>query len=196
MTSPRLPTEARRTQLADAALHLLSHDGAGALTIKEIAQAVGLTDGAVFRHFPSKQALLEAAVARFEAHLTPIPRGGGDPVERLGRFFVERVEAVSQHPDVLRLAFTDRLQQIVGPEGGARLQKQMRRSVTFVRRCLKEAQANGALDPSVRPEVVAWMVTGAMRGCAASHGNPQAAWDNLRQVLFAKPPARRRRRTS
>lgn len=186
MKERRYPTETRREQLADATLHILGEGGAGALTVKEIAQAVGITDAAVFRHFESKQALLDASLERFESFLTPLPRGEKDPVARLGRFFVERVAAVKRHPDILRLAFTDRLEQVVGDAGAARLKGHMKRSVAFVRRCIREAQAAGELDGRLDPEALGWMVTGAMRGAATSRRDPEIAWREVRRALFKR----------
>ncbi|MGD8370379.1 MAG: TetR/AcrR family transcriptional regulator [Syntrophobacterales bacterium] len=47
-----------------AATELFARQGYHKTTITDIAQAVTLTSGAVFHHFPSKEALLEAVVDR------------------------------------------------------------------------------------------------------------------------------------
>lgn len=51
-----------RRALLDAALELLSREGASALTLREVARRAGVTHAAPYRHFTDKQALL-AAVA-------------------------------------------------------------------------------------------------------------------------------------
>ena len=51
-----------RRALLDAALEVLSREGAAALTLREVARRAGVTHAAPYRHFTDKQALL-AAVA-------------------------------------------------------------------------------------------------------------------------------------
>jgi AcrR family transcriptional regulator len=59
----RKPTAARREEVALAALRLIGAQGLSALTTANLAAEVGLTTGALFRHFPSLEAILSAAVA-------------------------------------------------------------------------------------------------------------------------------------
>jgi AcrR family transcriptional regulator len=63
--------EPTKERLIDAGLRLFAAKGFAATTVGDIEAAVGLAPrrGAMYRHFPSKQALLEAAVARNVAEL-------------------------------------------------------------------------------------------------------------------------------
>ena len=78
-----------RRVLIDAALQLVSEGGAEAVSVREAARRAGVSPGAPFRHFPSRDALMQAvaeeAQRRFrdeiEAALTEAT--AGDP---LGRF--------------------------------------------------------------------------------------------------------------
>jgi len=58
----RLPAEDRRRQLLDTALDFFSRKGFEGTTTKEIANAAGVTEAIIFRHFPSKQALYNAVL--------------------------------------------------------------------------------------------------------------------------------------
>jgi AcrR family transcriptional regulator len=58
--SPRLDAEERRAAILEAALPLFARKGFAATTTKEIAAAAGVSEGLIFRHFPSKAALYEA----------------------------------------------------------------------------------------------------------------------------------------
>ncbi len=53
-----------------AAIELLSAGGIAALTIKNLAQAVGVSEPALYRHFENKQGILVAILDRFEAHMS------------------------------------------------------------------------------------------------------------------------------
>ena len=49
----RLPTEARQAEIVAAALHLAQDRSPGTITTTDLAGALGLSQGALFKHFPS-----------------------------------------------------------------------------------------------------------------------------------------------
>lgn len=61
--NPMSPGE-RRAMILDAAIPLLASQGAE-VTTRQIAEAAGIAEGTIFRVFPDKPALIEAAVDRF-----------------------------------------------------------------------------------------------------------------------------------
>jgi AcrR family transcriptional regulator len=58
----RLTTIIRREQIAEAALALVAEQGVGALTARNVAQAVGVTAPALYKHFPGGKADILASV--------------------------------------------------------------------------------------------------------------------------------------
>ena len=52
----------RREEIIDAALLILGEHGVDGMTMARIAEAVGITPGALYRHFDSRNAILAAAV--------------------------------------------------------------------------------------------------------------------------------------
>src|SRR3981189_1798414 len=78
-----------RRVLIDAALQLVGEGGADAVRVREAARRAGVSPGAPFRHFPSRDALMNAvaeeAQRRFRAEIEAALAGApaGDP---LGRF--------------------------------------------------------------------------------------------------------------
>lgn len=66
-TTPRGPyrkTAARRTAILDAARHVFARSGFHAATLREIAERVGISQGAVLHHFGDKTAVLTALLDR------------------------------------------------------------------------------------------------------------------------------------
>lgn len=68
----RKPTAERREELLDAAGRLLLRNGISPLTMATLAQEVGVTSGALFRHFDTRAAILTALAERTAA---PSQRG-------------------------------------------------------------------------------------------------------------------------
>ncbi len=54
----REPTEIRRKQIKKAVLKIITKEGLHSLSIRNLAKIVGITEGAVFRHFTSKRAII------------------------------------------------------------------------------------------------------------------------------------------
>ena len=80
---------ATRKKLLDAAAALVAKEGALAASLDAIAEKAGLTKGAVYSNFSSKEELLFAMAATFagpEIHADPDPSDSlADYLERLGR---------------------------------------------------------------------------------------------------------------
>jgi TetR/AcrR family transcriptional repressor of nem operon len=64
MSATQIRTDAR-TRLLDAALHVIRAQGYAATSVDDICRAAGLTKGAFFHHFKSKEDLAVAAAAHF-----------------------------------------------------------------------------------------------------------------------------------
>ena len=78
----RKPGADRRREIADAALRVIAEHGLGRFTALAVAEAVGLTDAALFRHFASMDAIVLGAIDRVEEHLFEgFPPEGADPLE-------------------------------------------------------------------------------------------------------------------
>lgn len=110
----RLPTEERQAEIVAAALRLARDASPALITTSDIAAAVGVTQGAVFKHFPTKDAIWLAAMgwvrAQLMAALTQAAQAEATPLARLGAVFKAHIAFVASHPGVPRLIFHE-LQQ-------------------------------------------------------------------------------------
>ena len=69
----------RREHVVDVAIALLDADGLDALTMRKLATRLGVQAGALYWHFASKQALLDAMADRFlEDFAADLPAGSWD----------------------------------------------------------------------------------------------------------------------
>src|SRR6187200_2081714 len=87
LDKPRLSAD----DWARAALDVIAEQGLAAVAVEPLARRLGVTKGSFYWHFPSREALLVAALERWEdteqqtvfGSLEPIP----DPRERLRALF-------------------------------------------------------------------------------------------------------------
>jgi AcrR family transcriptional regulator len=63
-----------KTKIFDTAIDLFSDRGYERTSVREIASALGITEGAIYRHYKSKEAILEEIFAFAEIQIfTPLP---------------------------------------------------------------------------------------------------------------------------
>lgn len=98
----------RRARLLQSAAALFAERGFAAVTIVELGEAVGMTGPALYKHFPSKDAilveLLVDASERLLAGCRDILAGApAAPVERLGELIGFHIGFAVAAPDIIRI---------------------------------------------------------------------------------------------
>lgn len=191
MTRQRLPAAERRQQIADAALRILAERGPHHLTALAVAREVGVADASLFKHFAGMEAIVEAAIERFgEALDADLQRPESDPADRLAGFFAARLATLRARPELLHLAFNERLADAAGIQGALRVKAITARSREFVLQCLNQGQQTGQIRADVPAPLLFMAVSGVMRGAAMAGADEPgatppmaAAWPALQQLL-------------
>jgi TetR/AcrR family transcriptional regulator, fatty acid metabolism regulator protein len=193
MSQLRRSSEVRQVELTEAALHIIGTRGIAALSTRTLAEQVGLSTGAIFRHFASLDALLEAVVAKVESVLeSTYPSRDLPARERLERFVEARSAAVGNQLGILRLVVSEQFLLALPEDGSARLSACVTKSRAFVVRCLREGQDEGEFRTDVDAGALAVVVMGTIQMLALSTSNtrppaqPQAVRDGLATLL--RPP--------
>src|SRR5262245_9611722 len=68
----RMPAAARKRQIVETALELVAEHGADAVSAQLIADTIGLSQPAVFRHFPTKEAVWMAVIGWLQDRLADV----------------------------------------------------------------------------------------------------------------------------
>ena len=94
-----------RDELARRALAILDAHGPGGLTMRALAAELGMGTMALYRYFPSKRELMDAAVEIAAPHIELPDLGAGDWKQQLGSLARELFDAGLRHPSVARERF-------------------------------------------------------------------------------------------
>lgn len=110
----RLSAQDRRTVTVDAVLSLAATQSPAELTTAAIAEKMGVTQGALFRHFTNKEALWLAVMEWVSEQLLKRANkalaSSSSALLALEAVFLTHAEFVTKHPGVPRLLFNE-LQQ-------------------------------------------------------------------------------------
>jgi AcrR family transcriptional regulator len=147
---------ARRRQILDAALACFSRRGFHQTSMQAIFEEAGLSPGAVYRYFESKEEIVRAIASEtltgFAGAIQPGPQGEPlGPREILGRLF-DALERVELRTERLRLALQIWGEALHNPEVKSFLLEIVDRLRGQISADLRDAQERGALDPELDPE--------------------------------------------
>jgi AcrR family transcriptional regulator len=166
---------ATREQILDAALGVIREQGLGRTTTREIAQAAGLSEAALYRHFTDKTQLFLCVIGERVPQLVSTLR---DLPTRVGRRTVR-----ANLEDVVRVALAFYQEAVpmaaslfAEPDLLARHQEQLRakemgphRAVEQLAGYMRAEQRLGRINRRVDPEVGAWLLLGPCIGRTLVH---------------------------
>ncbi len=163
----RLPSPIRRDQIVMATLELLGEMPVERLGTRAVAERVGVTQPALFRHFSSKDEMLEAvarhAVSLLGGRVETVLAEGLGPVETIHRVSRGLLEFAQAYPGVLALLFHD-----VAQGDGARFHAPLRHlvsmQVSLVTELARRTADEEGLPASVDPAAAAALFVATIQG--------------------------------
>lgn len=162
------PTEQRQSDLIAAALILAAGRSPADITTAELAAAVGLSQAAVFRHFPSKEAVWLAALDWVHGHLMAQLRAAAQqatPLAALRAVVLAHAAFVAQYPGVPRLIFQE-LQHPQPTPLKAKVRDLLQDYRDFIRSLLQAAVACNSIAPAAVHTGAEVLFLGSIQGLA------------------------------
>lgn len=109
ISTKHLPAEERRALTIEAVIELAASQNPSKITTSAIAKQMNLTQGALFRHFATKEALWQAVMEwvqdRLLARIDQAAHNIKSPLAALEAMFMSHIEFVIEHPGVPRMLF-------------------------------------------------------------------------------------------
>jgi AcrR family transcriptional regulator len=163
----RKDTLVRQKEIVSAARKLIVRHGSEHVTVKKMAKEIGVTEGAIYRHFTSKRDILSLLVEDVERTLL-------DDVEKNYSNELSSLEILSgiilQHMSTIEQKKGVAFQVIaeIISLGDKRLNKKIysaiNKYIERIREILAEGMKNGAIRPDVDPGAAARLFFGMTQG--------------------------------
>ena len=162
-----LPADERRAFTVEAVLELAAKQNPAEITTAEIAKHMGLTQGALFRHFPTKDAILQAVMGwvseRLLARVDQAAASTPSPLAALQAVFMAHVDFVAEHPGVPRMLF-GKLQRPGDSATKRMAQTLLRHYGQRLRPLFETGIASGELDAKLDIEAATVLFVGSVQG--------------------------------
>ncbi len=183
----------RQQEILAVALTLAAEGGLANITIRRLADALGITEPAIYRHFSSKAEIVKAMIRAFEfasdETIAGIPQRGLDGV---GAFITSRFELAVANPPLAKVMFAEEM--FMGDAEYAELILHMMHAHRdALRRMFQEARDDGELRSDIAPDTLFRIVFGPVRLLIKQWGMSGYAfelkpageelWESLKQLL-------------
>ena len=165
MRARKQKTDVRREQLTTAAMDSIGREGVQALSIAGVSGQAGLGASSVYRHFESKDALLDAVLEKLHRRLlgnvAEVREATPRALDRLQALMERHARLLAGDQAVPAIVFADgltagnparrdKLRQIIGDYLGE------------IRHIVQEGQADGTLQVDPEPQTVAVLFLGVL----------------------------------
>lgn len=159
--------EERQEEIIRVALDLAAKNGVESVTTQDMANAMGLTQGAIFRHFPTKDDIWLAAINWVRRSLMSVVGGAAarstNPLEALEGMFHAHISFIAKHPAIPRMVFSDHLLR-----RGTRLKQLIQEIITGyeskITALLVQAKETGLARPDLDEASAATLFIGMIQG--------------------------------
>lgn len=163
----RQSTESRQAEIIATVVALAAERNPADVTTTDIAKAMNVTQGALFRHFSTKEAIRLAVIEWVEkqliAKLGDAQTSAPDVLRGLKAMFLAHVKFIREFPGVPRLVFSE-LQQPDNSPVRQRVQQIMRRYRQMLAETLGKAKAAQLIRNDVDVQAAAALFLGAIQG--------------------------------
>lgn len=109
----RMRSEERQGEIIRVAVELAADKGVDSVTTQDMADAMNLTQGAIFRHFATKDDIWFAVIVWVRERLMKVldkaASDATDPLNAIERMFFAHITFISKHPAIPRLLFSELL---------------------------------------------------------------------------------------
>ncbi|HUW05572.1 MAG TPA: TetR/AcrR family transcriptional regulator [Williamwhitmania sp.] len=159
----RQNTDVRQEQIKQAVLDIIYTDGLKNLSTRNLAKRIGLSEGAIFRHFSTKQDIILSIIgdvqSDFIGELRRIATSEIAPAERLEKFICATIRYLVKNKGITMLLFSEASHNN-DAELKSSLQQIFNNQKQLVSKIILDGIAAGLWDEGIPVENVAMLYMG------------------------------------
>ncbi len=167
----RKTTAERREQIAQAVLRIIGEQGITSFTTTALAKEIGVTSGALFRHFASREEILQETVRYAVVKIEEtFPDSSLPATERLIQIARNRVRLLGSEPGIVWLLRSEQAHLNL-PKGAIDLLGSLiKRSQKYLLDAIREGGKQGTIRDDVQPDILLVLVMGTIHALLGMPG--------------------------
>ncbi|MFQ5790261.1 MAG: TetR/AcrR family transcriptional regulator [Acidobacteriota bacterium] len=172
----RKSSRERRREISLAVLRIIGERGMTSLTTATLAAEVGLTTGALFRHFASREEMLDETTLYAIALLEKtFPHEALPPLERIVELARNRIRLLSRNAGLSWLLRSDQAYLTLPEASVKRLRKLVERSRRYLLKAIREGMDDGSIRDDIEADLLLIPVMGTIHALIGMSGVHQVA---------------------
>jgi AcrR family transcriptional regulator len=162
MATERKDTQTRKEEALAVAMSIIHKEGIHNLTLRRVADGLGISEAALFRHFKDKEELIDLLATKvFDHYMVPEPDDGNVEAGLLA-MMMDQFLSFQAKPEATSVLFQEDLFREY-PAVKERFDIRRHQRADRIAKMIRDAQTRGQVASSVDPEVFALIYMGAMR---------------------------------
>lgn len=190
MRAQKTETELRQEQIVAAALELIGAEGVYALSIVGIAERVGIVPSALYRHFKSKDDVLDGVLEllrkRLLSNVNHVKKQTPDTLQRLRLLLMKQAQMLSENRAILHVVFSDGI-YTGHPDRKAKVAEIITSYLKQIEMIIEEGKQKGAIRQGVGPSTASVMFLGMILPAAVLWNVSEGDFDMIAHVKNAWP---------
>ena len=156
----------RQEQILNTSIKLIANHGIQTMTIKNIAREIGISEPAIYRHFPSKFDIIYTIMDFFD-HFSleiceKIEDSSINPIDRIELFFKNRYRFFADYPELTKVMFSEEAFQY-DPRLSEKILQIMHQHRKILLDIIKYAQQQDLIRKDIEVDHLFHLVIGSMR---------------------------------
>ncbi len=179
MATERKNTQTRREEALIVAMTIIHKEGIHNLTLRRVAEGLGISEAALFRHFKDKEDLIDLLASKvFDQYMVREPEGDENVEAGLLAMMAAQFSSFQGAPEATSVLFQEEIFREY-PAVKERFDKRRHQRADRIARMVRNAQAKRQVARDLDPEVFALIYMGAMRNAVMEWRSEGCASDLL-----------------
>jgi len=183
-------TELRQEQIVEAALELIGTEGFYALSITKIAERVGIVPSALYRHFKSKDDVLDGVLElikkRLLSNVKHVREQTPDALQRLRLLLMKQAHMLSENRAIPHVVFSDGI-YTGHPDRKAKVAETITSYLKQIQKIIEEGKQNGTIRQDVVPSTASVMFLGMILPAVVLWNVSEGVFDMIAHTEKAWP---------
>ena len=159
--------EQRRLETVETLIDLAADQNPSTISTQALADKMGLTQGAIFRHFPTKESIFSGVMGwvadRLMKHIHKAIDQKAPAIDQLESMFLAHIGFVSKHPGIPRILFGE-LQHDKDTVPKQMVKKLIVQYADLLRSIMQSGHEKGELNQNLDIEAATLLFIGSIQG--------------------------------